>query len=330
MPSRTAITEVTLSDEESEGLRSLVVQVQADAYADDPSYYDAILAASLAIVPGRLRSMAIGFGDHLGAAGVLLFRGLPVSAGLPATPDSSDTGLRARSGAEAILIGLATLTGPVFGFPGWRDGHRVHNIFPLPEDLDTQKASSATRLEMHTEAAFAIGSPDALAIICLRSDKDGAPTTAFCDLRKAWDQLSAAKQALLAEPAFLATGPDWNQGESRGNAFAVTHLPGGTPTAKERQRFHYIAALRGATPDHEAALRSLKAGIRAATTEVTLMPGDLVLIDNTHVAHGRAPFTPRFDGTDRWLQRCLIRQAARSAHHIALCLMALVSPHIAD
>ena len=35
-------------------------------------------------------------------------------------------------------------------------------------------------------------------------------------------------------------------------------------------------------------------------------PGDLLIIDNTVAVHGRSPFTPRFDGTDRWLQRTFV------------------------
>ncbi|HRE02697.1 MAG TPA: TauD/TfdA family dioxygenase, partial [Ilumatobacteraceae bacterium] len=39
---------------------------------------------------------------------------------------------------------------------------------------------------------------------------------------------------------------------------------------------------------------------------VLLEPGDLLIVDNSMVVHGRSPFTPRFDGTDRWLQRAFV------------------------
>ncbi len=38
-------------------------------------------------------------------------------------------------------------------------------------------------------------------------------------------------------------------------------------------------------------------------TAVALRPGDLLVLDNRRAVHARTAFTPRFDGTDRWLQR---------------------------
>ncbi|MBK6763531.1 MAG: TauD/TfdA family dioxygenase [Micrococcales bacterium] len=39
---------------------------------------------------------------------------------------------------------------------------------------------------------------------------------------------------------------------------------------------------------------------------MTLKAGDLLVVDNDVAVHGRTPFTPRFDGTDRWLQRTFV------------------------
>jgi L-asparagine oxygenase len=39
---------------------------------------------------------------------------------------------------------------------------------------------------------------------------------------------------------------------------------------------------------------------------VVLEAGDLLVVDNTVAVHGRSSFTPRFDGTDRWLQRTFV------------------------
>ena len=44
----------------------------------------------------------------------------------------------------------------------------------------------------------------------------------------------------------------------------------------------------------------------AEARALVLEPGDLLFLDNRRVIHARSAFTPRGDGTDRWLQRALI------------------------
>jgi hypothetical protein len=46
--------------------------------------------------------------------------------------------------------------------------------------------------------------------------------------------------------------------------------------------------------------------VKRATKQVVLADGDLLVIDNDHAVHGRTPFIPRYDGTDRWLKRALV------------------------
>ena len=46
--------------------------------------------------------------------------------------------------------------------------------------------------------------------------------------------------------------------------------------------------------------------IAEVETSVVLEPGDLLVVDNNVAVHGRSPFTARFDGTDRWLQRSFV------------------------
>jgi hypothetical protein len=52
----------------------------------------------------------------------------------------------------------------------------------------------------------------------------------------------------------------------------------------------------------------LRKAISFATKEVILKTGDLLLINNHKAVHGRKPFKARYDGTDRWLQRLLVRK----------------------
>jgi alpha-ketoglutarate-dependent taurine dioxygenase len=54
------------------------------------------------------------------------------------------------------------------------------------------------------------------------------------------------------------------------------------------------------------ALRTLSAAVADHAESIVLEPGDLLVVDNHAAVHGRTSFTPRFDGTDRWLQRTFV------------------------
>src|SRR5690606_2405427 len=60
-------------------------------------------------------------------------------------------------------------------------------------------------------------------------------------------------------------------------------------------------------PEFEAAYTALGRALNACATSVDVAAGDLLLIDNDVAVHGRAPFRPRYDGSDRWLKRTLVR-----------------------
>jgi hypothetical protein len=47
---------------------------------------------------------------------------------------------------------------------------------------------------------------------------------------------------------------------------------------------------------------------------VPLRPGDLLIVDNDAVVHGRVAFRARYDGSDRWLKRVLVRAARVRPH----------------
>ncbi|MGY8818309.1 MAG: TauD/TfdA family dioxygenase [Pseudomonadales bacterium] len=53
----------------------------------------------------------------------------------------------------------------------------------------------------------------------------------------------------------------------------------------------------------QRALDRLRAVAWEAVEPVRLTRGDLLIIDNRRTAHARSPFTARFDGSDRWMQR---------------------------
>lgn len=60
-------------------------------------------------------------------------------------------------------------------------------------------------------------------------------------------------------------------------------------------------------PAYRGAYERLTAELDRVSVAVRLESGDVLVIDNDVVVHGREPFPPRYDGTDRWLRRASVR-----------------------
>ena len=242
---------------------------------------------------------------------LLRIRALPIPDDLPPTPNFPGSRERVSIDTELLLLGISMLVGDVIALNGRCGGDRVHHVYPPPDyaamqssdDVTMRRTSSGARLAMHTEAALHSETPEALAILCLRAGAS-RPPTGFSNLRQIWDHLDASDRSLLREPGFCFSG------RHRDGSPFLTDIKPIVTSYRNGLRFHYVDTLIGSSPRHEEALRRLREGIERTTVEVTLAPGDLVLIDNLQVVHGGVPLCPQYDGSDRWLLRCLIRKPA--------------------
>lgn len=53
----------------------------------------------------------------------------------------------------------------------------------------------------------------------------------------------------------------------------------------------------------ENVLTKVISQLDAAQTDVVIHSGDLAIVNNHKAVHGRKSYSPRFDGTDRWLKK---------------------------
>ena len=66
-------------------------------------------------------------------------------------------------------------------------------------------------------------------------------------------------------------------------------------------------------PKAVGAFNALRKALDQNLNDVSLSPGDVVFVDNARVIHGRQPFSPRYDGTDRWLKRFNLTRGLRKS-----------------
>jgi alpha-ketoglutarate-dependent taurine dioxygenase len=233
---------------------------------------------------------------------------LPVGT-VPATPAGPMVASAKDGVSEATLLAIAADLGEPVGYIQEHGGGLVQNLVPERRNEGRQSStSSAVRLAWHTETAFHPHKPRYLLLLCLRGDPEAR--TLLCAIDDVLPHLSADDVAILRRPRFR-TRPD----ESFLEPGAVGEL--GDPLAVlDGDEFTYDEDMMvGVDDEAQAALGRLGAAIHAHATALTLETGDLLIVDNHRVVHGRSSFHARYDGTDRWLQRTfVVEDLAPSAH----------------
>ena len=253
-------------------------------------------------MPGVVHDALVDFTDSAHQSGALLLRGLPVGD-LPATPPTPTTPAEKDSVSEFTLLTVARRLGQPVGYEPEHGGDLVQNIVPTQAALDRQvSTSSNVQLMFHTEAAFHPHRPRYLLLLCLRGDP--AARTTLSSIFEVLRQLPSDVVDVLFEPRFR-TAVDESYLDGRANVL-------GEPMAvlsgdRDRPTMVFDADLMvGIDEQATEAIRILGEATAARHTSIALEAGDLLVVDNAVAVHGRSPFTARFDGADRWLQRSFV------------------------
>ena len=163
---------------------------------------------------------------------------------------------------------------------------------------------SQTELEIHTEQAFSNLRPDFLCLACLRGDPQAY--TYILPVQVLIEHLTPEEQTLLREPLWT-TGVDLSfklhkkeflEGDLRG---PMPILYG--PTHDPHLRFDQDL-MRGLTENADHMIKKIVEIYYAHRLRHRLEPGEIMIVDNRRAVHGRSPFSPRYDGQDRFLIRC--------------------------
>lgn len=275
---------------------------------NDPAVLQAAAYAGRTL-PAAVYQALVDFADGRTESPALLLRGCPLGA-VPETPPAPQLARKSDLVSETTLLTIARVLGQPAGYGPEHGGDLVQNVCPIRSHADRQTStSSAVVLELHTEAAFHPVLPRYLALLCLRSDPRSATTLTSVDaLVRA---LSSEEQAVLSQARFT-TGVDESYTHVRGTArSAPAPILDGSPLSPRLWLDNDL--MEGVDEEAQKALETAARLARELARGVVLEEGDMLIVDNHRAVHGRTPFSPRFDGTDRWLQRALIVTDHRAA-----------------
>ncbi|MEO8264832.1 MAG: TauD/TfdA family dioxygenase [Ilumatobacteraceae bacterium] len=253
-------------------------------------------------LPTVVHDALVDFADHAHQSGSLLLRGMPVGD-LPLTPATPTTPADKDSVSEFTLLTVARRLGQPVGYEPEHGGDLVQNIVPTRAAADRQvSTSSKVQLMFHTEAAFHPYRPRYLLLLCLRGDAHARTTLA--SIFEVLPQLPSDVVDVLFEPRFrTATDESYLHGRASVLGEPMAVLTGN----RNRPSMVFDADLMRGIDDHaDEAIRVMVEATATCHTSVALEAGDLLIVDNAVAVHGRSPFTARFDGFDRWLQRTFV------------------------
>lgn len=306
-------SEITLDRQERRELEVLVRRLTqiAPALVDDPDWQTLARDWSCRL-PARLSSAVRAFRHDPGPDGSILIRNLPLGAdALPPTPSVPESVERAATVPATLAVLLGGVLGTIVSFRDEKRGALVQNVVPVPALASSQSNGGSVPLEFHTENAFHPHRPDYVGLLCLRPAHDEQVGTRVASIRRALPLVGDADREVLQQPRFLTEAPPSFRSAGRSSPHPVL---GGAPEDPDIcVDFHATQPL-----DERAgeALRHLRAALFEARADVVLGSGDMVFVDNRIVVHGRVSFSPRYDGSDRWLHRVYVHaDHRRSRRH---------------
>ena len=216
---------------------------------------------------------------------------------------------------DGRFIDLCSYVGTVFGYSDLQEGRLIQEIFPIRDHREMQVGSGAVKLELHTEDPALAYRADHLGFLCI-SNKDSVPTLLSVPN---FELLSNEVVERLSRPVFrIRNDRDFGQGGDEGGLLTSAL------SRDEEGRVSMIfdptyLATDALAPEDIDAYASLVKLVDDASTELCLEEGDVAIIDNYRVAHGRPEYSPKYDGTDRWLKRVQISNSLDK--HTALAIV---------
>ncbi|PWQ99244.1 guanitoxin biosynthesis L-enduracididine beta-hydroxylase GntD [Leucothrix arctica] len=242
---------------------------------------------------------------------------------------------------QMLLVLFASLLGDPVAWSTQQAGHIIHDISPVKgQENDQTGSSSETELLFHTEDAFHPYRGDYLGMMCLRNYNQASTSIAS---NRALSMLTKEQVKKLVQPCVFIK-PDASQFEkhdfpdmaglstevisefirySDEKIKKMDDFPEAVPVLFGDPRSPYIRVdcpiyMDTLDDETEDAIKALSDAFKQDQEDLTMSAGEICFIDNLRSVHGRNPFTPRYDGNDRWLKRVNITRDIRKSRDMRI------------
>lgn len=268
-------------------------------------------------IPMDVAKSLLDFSKHGSDTGFLLFDGFSIEdTVLMKTPDDNNQKIGEKTNLAKIQGILISVIGELVAYEAEGHGLIFQDIIPMKSMEQQQMSlSSGTELEIHTEQAFSKLRPDILSLACIRGDPDAF--TYILPVKSIINNLSHSEIELLRKPlwttsvdfSFKLCGQEFIEGDVRG-PMPIISGPEDDPRLVFDQDL-----MTGITEDAHQMIAKIVNIYYTHRIRHVLIPGQIIFIDNNRAVHGRSPFSPKYDGSDRFLVRCFATfDYEKSAH----------------
>jgi L-asparagine oxygenase len=266
-------------------------------------------------LPDRLVELLADFAYRGSRTGTLLLDRLPVSEP-PSTPPDNREHLGENTPLARMQAIVNHACGQMVAYEAEGHGRLYQDMVPNRALAQSQTSlGSGVELELHTEQAFSLLRPDVLSLACLRGHPEAK--TYVLPAHVLLEHLTAFERKLLRRPlwmtgvdgSFKLGGHEFIEGDERGPLAIVSGAEDDPAIIFDQD------LMSGVTAEAHAMIPRIVDVYRAQRFAVTLQPGQILLVDNVRAVHGRSPFSPNFDGSDRFIVRSFaIRDLVRTRY----------------
>jgi L-asparagine oxygenase len=284
----------------------------ADQIITSPSEYPNIFCSECKHashkIPLYITRILNHFVKHGTDTGFLLIKNFPVDdSSIPPTPSIANypNKIGETTSLARVQCILLSAISEMIAYEAEGDGRLFQDVVPI-QSMEKQQTSlsSNVELEIHTEQAFSQLRPDILSLACLRGDPNAY--TYVLPVHNILDNVTPFEKKMLATPLWK-TGVDLSF-KLHNSEFIDGDVRGPLPiiygSASDPFLLFDQDLMSGETTRANELIQDICRIYYKNRIEYSLEPGDIILIDNRRAVHGRSSYSPKYDGTDRFLIRC--------------------------
>ena len=305
---------IILTKEERNVFLSLIRPLHNISPSNEMDLYMSLVKNASIEIPYRIKKILNDFKEDKYPQGVLLFRNIPVDEYNSKTPLDNTFHIGEDTIMSKIQAIINTYIGEMVSYEAEGDGRLFQDMVPNKKLAQTQTSlGSKVELELHTEQAFSDCRPDYLSLACLKGDSKAK--TYYLHVNDVVNKmqkdvicyLQKKRWFIGVDASFIMNGCN---DKLRGPISIIEEK------CKDNYNFVFDQDLMiGSTDDASKIMNDIISIYYEYRSNIILSKGDLLILDNNKVVHGRSNFSPKFDGNDRFVIRSFIINSFDKIHN---------------